>query len=271
MTLQQFQVDAFTDKPFAGNPAAVVLLRDAWPDASWMQSVAAENNLSETAFVCGASERDRAYGIRWFTPTREIDLCGHATLAAAHVLWERGVPDPAHRITFHCAAHGDLVCRRDGVMIAMDFPADPPQRVEPPAGLVEALGIKPVEIVEVLRGREDYLVVVEHVDTVARVSPDFAALSQIETRGVFVTAASTQADTSAVSRCFFPRYGINEDPVTGSAHCTLGPYWAARLGKDTLRCRQASARGGDLRITTRGERVQIAGHAVTTIRSELLV
>lgn len=266
MALQQFQVDAFTDQPFAGNPAAVVLLGDAWPDPSWMQSVAAENNLSETAFVT-ATERANAFGIRWFTPTREIDLCGHATLASAHTLWEQGVADPSTPITLRCAAHGELACERDADgRIALDFPADPPEPVEQPAALIDAIGMAPADV---LRGREDFLFVVEQPEAVRRAMPDLRALALIDARGVIVTARGADG-IDVVSRCFFPRFGIDEDPVTGSAHCTLGPYWAAKLGKDTLRCRQASARGGDLRLTIRGERVRIAGHAVTTIRGELV-
>lgn len=265
MPIPQFQVDAFTDKPFSGNPAAVVLLGELERDAAWMQAVAAENNLSETAFVTGND--DGTFGIRWFTPTSEVDLCGHATLAAASTLLTEGVCDGAKPIVFRCAAHGELVCghARDGT-IEMRFPADHATPAQAPPGLIDAVGATPSSL---HRGREDYLFVLDTPEHVASASPDFRALAGFEARGVIVTAASGGGH-DVVSRCFFPRFGIDEDPVTGSAHCLLGPYWGRRLGKASLSCWQASARGGEVRVGVDGDTVTLRGRAVMTIRGELL-
>jgi len=264
------QVDAFTDHPFGGNPAAVCLPGTARRDDAWHQAVAGEMNLSETAFV--RSRADGGYDLRWFTPTNEVDLCGHATLAAAHALWEQttgpGVHDAASPIVFHTRS-GILTCTRAaGGLISLDFPADEPAVSDPPVDLIEALEVEPIQI---LRGREDWVVIVASEQAVRDLSPDFARLAQIQARGVLVSARAEDEGYDIVSRCFFPRYGINEDPVTGSAHCTLGPYWAAKLGKQELRCYQASARGGAMHVTIKGPRVELAGHAVTVLRGELVL
>lgn len=266
MPIPQFQVDAFTKKPFAGNPAAVVLLGDHKREASWKQSVAAENNLAETAFI--TYHDDGVFGISWFTPTTEVDLCGHATLASAHALWEQGVADPQQPVIFRCAAHGELICERERHgMIVMSLPIDHAEPSDEMPEITAAIGVEPIEL---LRGREDYLFVVEHEDIVKSITPDFRALAEINARGVIVTAAGSGRH-HVVSRCFFPRYGINEDPVTGSAHCLLGPYWIDRLDRAWLRCWQASKRGGEVAVYLEGDRVELAGRAVTTIRCELLV
>lgn len=257
-----FHVDAFTATPFAGNPAAVVIL-DAPAPERWMQAVAAELNLSETAFVMRAAGGP---AIRWFTPAVEVELCGHATLAAAHVLWDEGLADPAQPITF-TSASGPLACARmpDGA-VQLDFPVDVPAPCAQPPGLVEALG---VPVVAIERGRFDYLVRVADEATVRGVHPDLALLATVETRGVCVTAAANGDDLDFVSRFFAPRVGIAEDPVTGSAHCMLAPYWARHLDRDELRAAQRSARGGTLRVRLRGERVELQGHAVTVTRGAI--
>jgi PhzF family phenazine biosynthesis protein len=231
-----------------------------------MQSVAAENNLSETAFV--TYNDDGSFGIRWFTPTTEVDLCGHATLAAACTLMSEGIRDGSKPIVFHCSAHGELVCghTRHGV-VDMEFPADSVIPADPPVGLIQAVGVEPVEL---LKGREDYLFVVDSPEQVEQLTPDFRLLAEIDARGVIVTASS-EGKFDIVSRCFFPRFGIDEDPVTGSAHCTLGPYWIQQLGKEFLTCWQASSRGGEVWVTMEGETVTLQGRAVMAIRGELLV
>lgn len=274
-------VDAFTRRALAGNPAAVVLLpADDRRDDAWMQAVAAEMNLSETAFVGGAAAPG-AVSLRWFTPAAEVELCGHATLAAAHLLWELGLARPDEAIDFQTRFRGVLRCTRlpaeagdatppDGPpWIAMDFPADPARDAEPPAGLIEALGVRPVRVA---RSRYDWIVELATAAEVRDAAPDFAGLARFDTRGVALTAAGDRPD--AVSRFFAPRHRINEDPVTGSLHCVLGPWWAPRLGKPTLLCEQASPRGGMLRVTwdeARPERVILAGQAVTVSLGELLV
>ncbi|MEW5771962.1 MAG: PhzF family phenazine biosynthesis protein [Thermodesulfobacteriota bacterium] len=262
MPVMLWQVDAFTDRPFAGNPAAVCLL-DREVDPAWMQAVAAEMNLSETAF---ATPRGASFGLRWFTPAVEVDLCGHATLATAHVLWESGVLDPRQEAAFSTRS-GALTVRRlpDGWM-EMDFPALPAKEAAPPAGLLEALG---VEARYVGRSRFDVLVEAADAAAVRGLAPDFSRLARLECRGVMVTAPSDVAGADFVSRFFAPAVGVNEDPVTGSAHCVLTPHWAAKLGKDRLDALQVSARGGRLRLALAGDRVKIAGQAVTVLRGEL--
>ena len=257
-----WQVDAFTDRRFAGNPAAVCWLdRDA--DAAWMQAVAAEMNLAETAFVRPAGD---GLGLRWFTPTVEVDLCGHATLASAHALWEAGLADPAAPIRF-ATWSGVLTCSRAGDWIELDFPATPPAPVDPPPGLLDALGVRPSFVG---RSRFDYMVVLESPDAVRAVGPDFRRLAEVPTRGIIVTAAADEAGFDFVSRFFAPAVGIDEDPVCGSAHCCLTPYWSERLGKALLTARQVSARGGVLRLRPNGDRVVLAGRAVTVLRGELV-
>ena len=254
--LPLFQVDAFTDHPFSGNPAAVCLL-DRERDAAWMQAVAAEMNLSETAFLL---PREDGFGLRWFTPATEVDLCGHATLAAAHVLWEQGLLAPGAAARFHTRS-GHLRATRSGAVIELDFPAAP---AEP--GLLAALGL---DGGEVCRGRFDYLVVVEDEAEVRALRSDFPALGWVETRGVIVSARSDNPEYDFVSRFFAPAAGIPEDPVTGSAHCTLGPWWAPRLGKQSMTAFQASRRGGVVQVSLQGDRVHLGGRAVTVLAGEL--
>ncbi|WP_446744242.1 PhzF family phenazine biosynthesis protein [Silvibacterium acidisoli] len=257
-------VDAFTSKPFSGNPAAICLLEQAMPEA-WMQSVAAEMNLSETAFLLAQAE---GYGLRWFTPTSEVDLCGHATLGSAHFLWESGILSADQPALFHTRS-GLLTAKRlpeEGSWIELDFPQKQVDPAEAPGDLEKILGAKPVFIGN---NKMDFLVEVESEETVRNLKPDFAALAQIEARGVIVTARSG-GEADIVSRCFFPRVGIDEDPVTGSAHCALGPYWAARLGKKELLAFQASKRGGWMRLQLVGDRIRLIGQAVTVTRGQLL-
>lgn len=263
MPLPLFQVDAFTDRPYRGNPAAVCLL-DAPRDDAWMQDVAREMNLSETAFLLARPDGD--YDLRWFTPTTEVDLCGHATLASAHTLWAEDLAAAAAPIRFHTAS-GPLVCRRDGDWIEMDFPAEPVERASLPEALLEALGTPPVYVG---RNRMDYLVVLQDAEAVRRLQPDLARLGAVDTRGVIVTGATEGDEVDFVSRFFAPRVGVPEDPVTGSAHCALGPYWARRCRRDTVVGHQASARGGTVRVTVDGDRVRLAGRAVLVVRGMVL-
>ena len=252
-----YQVDAFTDRPFRGNPAAVCVL-DHPADESWMQSVAMEMNLSETAFVC---PEDRRYRLRWFTPATEVRLCGHATLASAHILWTTGRVPAGERIEFNTLS-GVLTVERHGTSITLDFPADTATAIDAPEKLFEALGIpKPVAV---LRGRTDIIVRLASATELRLLQPDFRLLGRVpDIRGVIVTAASDSDDFDFMSRFFAPAVGVDEDPVTGSAHCLLGPYWSAQLGREELRAYQASARGGALRLRMRGERIHIGGEAVT--------
>ena len=258
-------VDAFTDRPFAGNPAAVCLI-EAEAEAAWMQRVAAEMNLSETAFV---RPIDAGFELRWFTPAAEVELCGHATLASAHLLWEDGRVPRDREIRFETRFRGALVCRRErtGGAILMDFPADPAEPVAPPAGLVERLGVRAVAVG---RSRYDWIVELENEAEVLEARPDFPALAEFDTRGIAITARASRAGFDFVSRFFAPRLRIDEDPVTGSLHCVLAPYWAERLGRDELRAFQASPRGGALQLRLRGDRVELGGQAVTITRGELV-
>jgi PhzF family phenazine biosynthesis protein len=258
-----FQVDAFAERPFTGNPAAVCLL-DNEKDANWMQAVAAEMNLSETAFV----RRSHAgFELRWFTPKVEVDLCGHATLAAAHVLWSEDVVPTDAAIQFQTRCAGALTCTRNQGRIELDFPATPAEPASPPSGLVEALGVAPKFVGKT---RFDYIVLVDSEQTLRSVAPNFGQLGAVKTRGVIVTAAASDAGIDFVSRFFAPAVGIDEDPVCGSAHCCLGPFWAERLGKNELAGYQASARGGHVRVRVAGNRVILGGQAVTVLRGELL-
>jgi PhzF family phenazine biosynthesis protein len=257
-----FQVDAFTDQPFRGNPAAVCLL-DREVDEGWMQAVAAEMNLSETAFV-GADRGDGTLPLRWFTPAAEVDLCGHATLASAHVLWREAEVPAAAEIRF-ATRSGVLTARDDGGEIQLDFPATPPTPAEAPAGLEEALG---VPLRQVGRSRFDYLVEVGSEREVRELEPDFWRLRSVATRGLIVTAAAAPP-YDFVSRFFAVAVGIDEDPVTGSAHCCLSPFWSQRLGRTDLLGFQASRRGGVVRTRLKGDRVVLGGRAVTVLRGEL--
>ena len=258
-----FQVDAFTDKPFAGNPAAVCLLEQA-ADAHWMQALAAEMNLSETAFV---RRLETGFELRWLTPAVEVDLCGHATLAAAHVLWEQGWLAAGEAAHFHTRG-GLLTARRSESGIVLDFPVTPATACTAPAGLLQALGL---EEGRVFFNGVDYLVQIEDEAGLRGLQPDFAALKPIRARGVMVTAVSRQPACDFVSRFFAPASGIDEDPVTGSAHCTLAPFWAERLGKSAMRAFQASPRGGEVLVQLQGDRVLLAGAAVTVFEGRLRV
>lgn len=262
MKLKQFQVDAFARRVFEGNPAAVCPL-DAWlPDAT-LQAIALENNLSETAFFVPAGP---GFHLRWFTPVAEVDLCGHATLATAHVLFEE-LGYKGQAIEFMTRSGRLVVERRDG-MLVMDFPAQPPVPCAAPAALLEGLGASPVEVL----AADDYVVVFEDEAIVRTLAPDMAKLSTLALRGVCITApAAPGSEIDFVSRFFAPRYGIPEDPVTGSAHCELAPYWAGRLGKLRLAAYQASARGGDVLCEVRGDRVILAGRAVTFMAGEIAI
>ncbi len=256
MKLPIYQVDAFTSKVFGGNPAAVCPLSEWLPDEI-MQKLALENNLSETAFFVSDSGE---FQLRWFTPTTEVDLCGHATLATAHVLFNHlGYSKP--RIVFNTKS-GPLVVLKEGDQLLMDFPADEMEKVEGPPILYQALGIEKCETYK----SDDYMVVLEAEKEVADLNPDMRMLKEVDARGVIVTACGDEVDF--VSRFFAPQSGVDEDPVTGSAHTRLTPYWAKRLGKDELTARQISKRIGNLLCRNKGERVEIIGKAVTYLVGE---
>jgi predicted PhzF superfamily epimerase YddE/YHI9 len=257
-----FHVDAFAEGPFTGNPAAVCLLPDVGDDR-WMQFFAAEMNLSETAYIVPGQQ---AFDLRWFTPRCEVDLCGHATLASAHVLWEQGMADLTAPISFSTRS-GILRATWVGPFIELDFPATPCVPAEVPAALVESIGPRPLFVG---RNKFDYLLEVEDETTVRELKPDFAALGRVQARGCIVTSRSDSASHDFVSRFFAPAVGVNEDPVTGSAHCCLGPYWSQRLGKTDLVGYQASARGGEVRVRVAGPRVFLGGKAVTVVKGEVM-
>jgi PhzF family phenazine biosynthesis protein len=261
MGVPLIQVDAFTDKAYGGNPAAVCVLPEAKPDG-WMQQVAGEMNLSETAFVYPEAD---GFRLRWFTPTVEVDLCGHATLATCHVLWTEGDLSEDQEARFFTRS-GLLTARRMGEWIELNFPANPSHAIEIPAGLKAALGIQPMAIVENSLG---YLVEVSSADQVKALAPDFAALKQFPVHGVIVTSRGDEP-YDFTSRFFAPAIGIDEDPVTGSAHCCLGPYWQDRLGQAEFLAYQASARGGVIKVRNDGDRVRLSGQAVTVLRGDLL-
>ena len=267
MALPIIHVDAFTNRPFTGNPAAVCLL-SAMRDDSWMQQVAREMNLSETAFLLRSGGE---LGLRWFTPTVEVDLCGHATLATAHVLWQQGYLASNEPAMFQTRS-GVRTAEKKDAWIEMDFPATPAEPVAPagPVAPIEALesalGVKATFLG---RSRFDYLAEVDAEDIVRALRPDLAALRQMKVRGVIVTSRASSPGYDFVSRYFAPGSGIDEDPVTGSAHCCLGPFWKERLGRDDLVGYQASARGGIVRTRCVGDRVHISGQAVTVSRGQL--
>ena len=262
MAQEIFQVDAFTDKPFAGNPAAVCVLPEA-ADEAWMQDVASEMNLSETAFLV---QQEDGYNLRWFTPAAEVDLCGHATLASAHILWEQGLlPSDAQARFF--TRSGLLGAVRKGSWIELDFPAEPAEQTAIPETLSRALG---VDAQYVGKNRFDFLLEIESPETVRKMSPDFTLLSTISARGFIVTSRSDSNAYDFISRFFAPAVGVNEDPVTGSAHCCLGPYWAKKLGKEALTAFQASARGGVVKVRVGDDRVYLGGQAVTVMRATII-
>ncbi len=253
------QIDAFSDVPFGGNPAAVCVLAGPKEEV-WMQHVATEMNLSETAFLHPEGD---GFALRWFTPSIEVDLCGHATLASAHALWEGGHLPYGEQARFHTRS-GRLTADRDGEWIELNFPAKKAEECEPPRELLEALGVSPLFVG---RNQFDYLVEVESEAVVRGMEPDQALLRKLPVRGVMVTSRAAEYDF--VSRFFAPGAGVDEDPVTGSAHCALAPYWAAKLGKTELRAFQASKRGGFLRLRVESDRVILGGKAVTVLQGEL--
>ncbi len=256
-----YQVDSFTDRPFTGNPAAVCLLKKMAPE-EWMQAVALEMNLSETAFV--ASRSDGSFDLRWFTPLVEVDLCGHATLAAAHVLFEQGLVK-RNTVEFHTLS-GLLTAKQDDGWLELDFPSQPPRPCQLAQEVITALGVEPLYT----GGNDtDYLVEVADAEQVRKLAPDMATLAAVTKRGVMVTAPGN-GDCDFVSRFFAPAIGIPEDPVTGSAHCCLGPFWQQRLGKERLVARQVSARGGVVRVTISEDRVLLGGQAVTVLAGQLM-
>ncbi len=259
-----FVVDAFTKLPFAGNPAAVCFL-DRCATDKWLQLVAREMNLSETAFVVPRGEAE--FDLRWFTPRVEVDLCGHATLASAHAIWESGRA-PRAGLTFHTRSGPLAATPHTTKLIELDFPAQPATVCDPPPGLLEALC---VEAVAVARNASDYLVEVKHEPVLSRIQPDFRKLAEVECRGVIVTCRPIDPIYNFVSRFFAPRAGIDEDPVTGSAHCCLAEWWGEKLGKSEMIGWQRSERGGSVRVVRRANRVLIGGNAVTVSRGEVLV
>ena len=266
-SLPIYQADAFTKEMFKGNPAAVVPL-SAWLPAPLMQQIAMENNLAETAFYVPNPNDAHSYHLRWFTPAIEVDLCGHATLAAAFII-NHLAGGQIKQLTFTTQVAGPLTVNMDNGWYYLDFPAWPPQAIAKPDGLAKALRLMPQQILQVLRTR-DLLVVVDNAQTVANLQPDFNALAELDTLGVIVTAAGPQG-IDAVSRFFAPKAGINEDPVTGSAHCTLIPYWREQLNKDNLVMQQWSARGGHLVCKLVGDRVHIGGQVVLYMQGEIFV
>ncbi len=261
MSVPIFQVDAFTAKPFAGNPAAVCLLEKEG-EADWMQSVAAEMNLSETAFL--APQKD-GFGLRWFTPKTEVDLCGHASLASAHVLWEtdRLATDEVARFD---TRSGRLTAKQDEDWIELDFPVTRAEPVEPPSGLSDMIGSVPKFVG---RSRFDLLIELADAAELHELEPDFVGLSHLPVRGFIVTARPDMPEYDFLSRFFAPAAGINEDPVTGSAHCALAPYWAEQLGKNEMIAYQASPRGGVVKVHLADDRVKLRGQAVTVLQGEL--
>ena len=263
MAIRIVQVDAFTNRPFAGNPAAVCVLQDA-PAEQWMRDVAREMNLSETAFLV---RREDGYNLRWFTPAVEVDLCGHATVASAHVLWQDGHLPEGTQARFHTRS-GLLTADRRGDWIELDFPAKIAVPADAPAELLPALGVAGAKFVG--KNAFDYLVEVDSEETVRGLAPDHSRLGKLPVRGVIVTARSSGGEFDFVSRFFAPGSGIDEDPVTGSAHTALGPYWAGILGKNEFTAFQASARGGVVKVRVQGDRVLLGGQAVTVMTGDLI-
>lgn len=261
MGITIYQVDAFTDQPFKGNPAAVCLL-DQTREAEWMQAVAAEMNLSETAFL--TPEHD-GYRLRWFTPKKEVKLCGHATLASAHVLYEEKLLKQGEQARFYTLSGLLTAGYHDKGLIELNFPVTRVSSCEAPAGLIEALGVKPIFIG---RSDDDYLIEVASEEEVRKTAPDFGRLKEVSCRGVAITALANSEEYDFVSRFFAPAVGVNEDPVTGSAHCRLTPYWQAKLHKNEFIAYQASERGGFLLLVADGDRVRIGGKAVTVLKGQ---
>jgi PhzF family phenazine biosynthesis protein len=262
MTIPLFHVDAFTDRPFAGNPAAVCLL-PSWKEDAWLQAVAREMNLSETAFLVKQADH---FDLRWLTPAVEVDLCGHATLASAHILWQQGLT-AGNEIRFSTRS-GILKAIRRGDDIELDFPLKPEGEAEAPAGLLEGLG---VSARYVGKNQFDYLVEVESEATLRGIAPDFQRLARVPVRGIIVTSRSADPRFDFISRFFAPASGVDEDPVTGSSHCCLADYWRKRLNRSEFLAFQASARGGVVKVRVVKDRVFLGGKAITVARGELLV
>jgi PhzF family phenazine biosynthesis protein len=263
MPIRIVQVDAFTNRPFAGNPAAVCFLQEPRPE-QWLRDVAREMNLSETAFL---TPQNGGFNLRWLTPSVEVDLCGHATVASAHVLWEDGHLPAGRQAVFHTRS-GRLTADRRGEWIELDFPAKPAQPAEAPAGLLHGLGIERARFIG--KSAFDYFVEVDSEETLRALDPDHSSLRKLPVRGIIVTARPSRGEFDFVSRFFAPGSGVDEDPVTGSAHTALGPYWAEQLGKTEFTAFQASARGGVVRVKLSGDRVLLGGQAVTVMTGELL-
>ena len=260
MKLDIYQIDAFTSEVFKGNPAAICPLEE-WIDEETMQKIALENNLSETAFFV---KNAGVYEIRWFTPTFEIDLCGHATLASAFVIFEI-LQSETQLVKFHSHKSGELTVEKNGDRLVLDFPSRPVAKCDAPKGLIEAVGKEPKEIFKA----RDYFLVYENEQEIADIKPNFSKLSEVDAHGFIVTAKGDSSDF--VSRFFAPEVGVFEDPVTGSAHCNLIPYWAEKLGKTEMFARQISQRGGELFCELKGERVKIGGHAILYLKGEIYV
>lgn len=261
MSAKIFQVDAFAGNPFSGNPAAVCLL-DSKADDTWMQNLASEMNLSETAFVVPEGD---GYCLRWFTPTVEVELCGHATLASAHILWETSTLAPSQPAIFETQS-GTLTALKDGNLIRLDFPSKPPSQCQPIPELEKALG---VHATFTGNNQMDYFLEIENDERLREIRPDFNLLGSLGMRGVIVTALSSLPEYDFVSRFFAPGAGIDEDPVTGSAHCCLAPYWAEKLGRNELTGFQASSRGGEVAVECKSNRVILGGRAVTIFSGQL--
>ncbi|MEO6696179.1 MAG: PhzF family phenazine biosynthesis protein [Ignavibacteria bacterium] len=261
-----FTVDSFTDKPFAGNPAGVCLL-DKNKDDGWLLNVAAEMNLSETAFV---KKETGAFSLRWFTPKVEVELCGHATLASAHILWQEGILKPGEEAVFNTVFSGKLTAKKEGDEITLNFPLIPVKDSHSTPELESALGDKPVYVGDCGVGEYNYLIEFESEDQIINLKPDFSLLAKIPKFGFIVTAKAENKNYDFVSRYFAPAKGINEDPVTGSAHCSLAPYWSGKLNKNEMNAYQASHRGGYLKVRIENDRVLLIGKAVTVLESNLI-
>ncbi|WP_286828854.1 MULTISPECIES: PhzF family phenazine biosynthesis protein [Kordiimonas] len=265
--LPVYQVDAFTSQPFGGNPAAVCPL-PAFLDDALLQNIALENNLAETAFIVPSASDDVDYELRWFTPAIEVQLCGHATLASAHVVFKHLHPD-WEMVRFNTAS-GLMTVVHAGDFLEMNFPNLHPTPMSGPEGLAEAMGAAPSEVLDANTGDDDLLLVYDNAQTIRTLAPDPLKMAALSPYGFIVTAPGDDG-IDFVSRCFFPNKGIPEDPVTGSAHCAAAPYWAQRLGKQELRAKQVSARGGDLWLKVVGDRVKVSGQAVEVMRGTLLL
>ena len=263
MKLNIYQVDSFTEKPFAGNPAGVCVMEQRL-DERLMQQIAMEMNLSETAFAVREGE---GFRLRWFTPTVEVELCGHATLATAHILWEIGIVKSSGLAVFNTAS-GILYASRKGNLIELDFPAKLEEKADAPPGLLEALH---VDATYIGKSAFDYLVLVESEDTIKNMEPDYSLLKKVQARGVMVTSRSSSPNYDFISRFFAPACGVNEDPVTGSSHCTLGPFWRKHINKNVFTAYQASARGGIVHVRLSGNRVYLGGHAITVMEGTFIV